>query len=321
MNNNPPAKLYSLPTRKLRIRAAVIATAVMLLAACSEVVPILAQAAMNFGRNLVETASQNAGSRYGNEMEQLIRALAYNALNQAEYKVQKQFPNYGSYAGPAMHTNPQDPYASETFERGVSVVGNVELDVALLAQRKMSDGSIALEPVADGDTLHDGRGDPLAGDKIKIAFKSNCGCYIYIIGIDATGYMAQIYPDPDSPALGNPVQADLQYVMPEGNSWWGLDEYQGVETIYFVASPRQRQDIETALASLSSQSRSVSPRDYLPVREAAVVPLPRGLVKVKEAAPVTITTTSGDQQTIAPTGFLSNFAGADLVITRWFNHQ
>jgi len=317
------------PKSSRRIRPGLLtAVSVILLAsACAEVVPILTAAAVNFGKNLVDTASQNAGAKYGSEVEQLILALAYKALQAVPagqtgttsgYDIAASF---GSYAGPAFHTNSADPYASDTFSRGVALVGPVELDVALLARREASNGAVTLEPVQDGDTLHDGRGDPQAGDKIKVAFKANCDCHVYIIGIDATGHVAQIFPDPDTPALSNPVQADMQYMMPEGEDWWGLDEFRGTETIYFVASPRQRQDIEQAIGQLRSQSRSVSPEDYQPVTEAAVVPLPRGLVKVSQAAAIQVATTGGAQQTVTPTAFLSNTAGADLVITRWFNHQ
>ncbi|MYM62682.1 DUF4384 domain-containing protein [Pseudomaricurvus sp. HS19] len=297
------------------------ATSFVAVAGCAGVAPILTTAAVNFAQNLIDAASQNAGNKYGSEIEQLVRALAYNALAQSETKVRPYFPEFGSYAG----FNAQDAGAEysgdEEAIRSVEAAGNVALDVALLAQQKQPDGSVQLMPIEDGATLYDGRGDRLAGDKIKVGFKSNCDCYVYVIGIDATGYVAQIFPDPDAPHMGNPVVAEQTYMLPEGNEWWGLDEYQGVETIYFVASPRQRTDIEMAVASMVSAPRSVTPGNYRPVTQAAVIPQPRGLVKVQEAAPLEVTSTTGQRQMVEPTAFLASAAGADLIITRWFNHQ
>ena len=192
--------------------------------------------------------------------------------------------------------------------------------MALLAQRKQANGRVKLAPIADGDTLYDGRGDRVAGDKIKVAFKANCNCFVYVIGIDATGYVAQIFPDPDLPQLKNPVRKGKQYMLPKGDDWWGLDEYRGVETIYFVATFRPRPDIENSIARLARQPRQVAVQNYVPVSQAAVVPQPRGLVKVTDAKPLNIDAGGGAQQAVTPTSFLASAAGADLVITRWFNH-
>ena len=195
----------------------------------------------------------------------------------------------------------------------------VAMDVALLAQRKAADGTVTLEAIQDGAVLHDGRGDPKAGDKIKISFKANCDCYVYVIGVDATGWVAQIFPDPDS-ALKNPVQRDREYLLPEGNLWWGLDDYRGTETIYFLASKTRRSDIEDAVATLAKNKRTVPP-DFRPVQTAAVVPATRGLVKVEDAAPLSVQSQTGETFDVTPTAFLSTASDSDLVITRWFKHQ
>lgn len=336
---------------------------VLFLSACAEVAPLVTSAFLNFSRNLVETSSQNAGVRYGSEVEQLLLALAYKAIDKTEggihsyYDAQgyaQQYPaGYGSYAGAGNHSDSSyDPYADsgytedsyaddsysedsyydpnyatesypdEIYTRSAAKATRVQLDVALLAQRKQPDGRVKLQPIADGDTLIDGRGDPVAGDKIKVAFKANCKCFVYVIGIDATGYVAQIFPDPDIPQLKNPVRPGKQYMLPKGHDWWGLDEFRGVETIYFVASPRPRADIQKAIAKLAGQPRTIALADYQPVMQAAVVPQPRGLVKVTDApAPLNIQSSAGVQQAVTPTSFLALADGADLVITRWFNHR
>ena len=150
-------------------------------------------------------------------------------------------------------------------------------------------------------------------------FSVNCTCYVYVIGIDATGFAAQIFPDPAANAV-NPTQPGQQYMLPEAGSWWGLDEYRGTEQIYFVASFRQRTDIENAIAALAQQPRDpVS--NYQPVMQAAIIPVPRGLVKIQNAQPTLVPTSYGKPYEVTPTMFLSTAAGADLVITRWFRHE
>ncbi|UCG72319.1 MAG: DUF4384 domain-containing protein [Chromatiales bacterium] len=223
---------------------------------------------------------------------------------------------------------PQDPYAAQdpyqqaqggTYAYRGAPPPSIAMDVALLAQRRNPDGSIRLEPVEDGAVLQDGRGDPVAGDKIKVFFRVNCACHVYIIGTDATGYVTRIFPDPDT-VLTNPVQPGREYLLPEGTDWWGLDEQRGVEQIHFLASFRPRPDIEEVIARLAQQPRDV-PDDYQAVTEPAIIPDTRGLVKVSDAQPVRIQSAANDAQEVTPTAFLTTAPGIDLAITRWFEHR
>lgn len=193
------------------------------------------------------------------------------------------------------------------------------LEVALLAQQRTPDGQVRLRPVNDGDVLRDGRGDPAQGDKIKIFFSTDCACYVYVIGIDATGYVAQIFPEGDFRAAGH-VLPGQKFLLPEGTSWWGLDDTRGIEHIYFIASRERRHDIEDLVVQLAGQ-RPPLPVDYRPVREPAVVAMTRGLVQVQSAAPTVVPTEYGASQQVSPTLFQATVEDADLVITRWFRHE
>jgi hypothetical protein len=390
-----------------------------LLISCQAVGPILTDAAVKFGQDVLTSSAENYSPKYASELEQLFIALVkqqtgleltpkladqndqysgdygYTGTNQDPYSydgsaqqdpyaygsntqdpygnggstrqdpyayggnIQDPYGNGGSarqdpypYGGNtqdpygnggsawqdpyAYGSNTQDPYGNggsarqDPYDYGGSTQAinqpqysssrtPVSMDVGLLAQRIHSDGSVTLEAIGDGAVLYDGRGDARAGDKLKITFKANCECYVYIIGIDATGYVAQIFPDPDS-ASGNPVQRDRQYTLPAGDVWWGLDEYRGIETIYFVASQTRRRDIEDVVTKMAGTKRRV-PNDYQPVQKAAVIPQTRGLVKVQAAPATTVTTESGSTYAVTPTAFTSAVSGVDLVITRWFSHQ
>jgi hypothetical protein len=217
------------------------------------------------------------------------------------------------------------PYNNNHTDAGPAPAGQYEqaagiaLEVALLAQQRTPDGQVRMRPVHDGDILYDGRGDPARGDKIKIFFTANCACYVYVIGIDATGYVAKIFPD-DNVHATSPVAAGARNLVPDGTTWWGLDDYRGIEQIYFIASRERRRDIEDLIAQLAGQ-RPRLPADYRPVREAAIVPMTRGLVQVQSTAPAAVPSEYGGEQQISPTLFQSTVADADLVITRWFRHE
>jgi hypothetical protein len=195
----------------------------------------------------------------------------------------------------------------------------VGLEVALLAQQRLPDGQVRLRPVIDGEVLRDGRGDPARGDKVKILFTANCACYVYVIGVDATGYVAQIYPQGDIRAPAR-VTAHQQHLVPEGSIWWGLDDTRGIEHIYFIASRERRRDIEDLVAQMAGQRPSL-PASYRAVREPAIVPVTRGLVQVQSAPPTAVSSDFGTPQQVSPTMFQSTVRDADLVITRWFRHE
>lgn len=224
----------------------------------------------------------------------------------------------GGYTPPA-DSGYQDPYTIPAggYQTRSASAGPVSLGVALLARRA---GTTTLATVEDGDTLRDGRGDPGRGDLLRVHFQSNCACWVYVIGIDATGYVAQIFPDPDS-SLGNPVTAGRNYLLPDGDQWWGLDDQRGIEQVYFVAAREPRPDIEAAIARLAAQPRQLATAEYRPVSEPAIVPGTRGLVKVAVAAPVEVPVSNAAPAQVTPAIFTNEDDDTDLVITRWFRHE
>ncbi len=211
-----------------------------------------------------------------------------------------------------------DPYAQNGAGSPYQMrsMAPVELDVALMTQRA---GTLGLVAIEDGDVLRDGGADPASGDLLKVHFRANCACYVYIIGVDATGYVAQIYPDP-AENHANPVQPGQSYLIPSSQEdWWALDTYKGLEQVFFLASYQQRTDVEEILARMANIPRASQPQSYQPVAQAAVVPLTRGLIKVK-AKPVNVPSAVGTSA-VTPDLFQAPEAGAGVVVTRWFNHE
>ena len=237
------------------------------------------------------------------------------------------YPTQNPYA---QHTNQPDPYAQQSYPQGSSTPFGTEtgiqspvtgipigLDVVMV-KKTMRNGAPVVLPIKDGDILKDGRGNAAAGDKFRIMFRPNTDGYVYVIAIDGSGWAQGIFPPPTSP-LANPVKAGEQYVLPEGNNWFSLDQYKGIETIFFVASPEKRQDIEEILQSITGRERPASENPQQ-VTKVAMVPYGVGGAR-PSAKPFRLSGESGQDQTIIPTSYLAQKAGQDLRLTRWFRHE
>lgn len=244
-----------------------------------------------------------------------------------------QDPNTQGFAQADPYSQPnsqQDPYALQTYPQNSSTPAGMEsgiptqetgipigLDVVMV-KKTIRNGAPVVLPIKDGDILKDGRGDAKAGDKFRIMFRPNTDGYVYVIAIDGSGWAQGIFPPPTSP-LANPVKAGEQYVLPEGNNWFSLDQYKGIETLFFVASPEKRQDIEEILQSITGRER---PASESPQQVTKVAMVPYGVGGARPSAkPFSLPGGSGQEHTIIPTSYLAQKAGQDLRLTRWFRHE
>ena len=212
-------------------------------------------------------------------------------------------------------------YANDDNQQGYDDNQNsgqpIGLDVALV-RKTIRNGAPVILPIKDGDLLRDGRGNPQAGDKFRIMFRPNSKAYVYVIAVDGSGWAQGIFPSPTSP-FANPVEPEEQYVIPEASNWFSLDQFKGIETIFFIASHEPRKDIEDIFKGIMGKERpaSASPQQ---VTKAAIVP--NGYAGSQPSqTPFGLALMSGGQQEIMPTSFLAKTAGEDLRITRWFRHQ
>ena len=227
---------------------------------------------------------------------------------------------YPGYSAPQNAYGASFPAASTPYPSAAPYLEPIHLTATLLRRTVDRSGRGGLVPIQDGEVLRDGRGDPSRGDRLKVLVSVNCACWVYVIGIDATGYVAQIFPDPDAPHLTNPLTPGREYLLPDGPFWWGLDEFRGVEQVHFVASRTPRPDIEASLAQLARQPRDVSPQNYVPVTEPVQLAF-RGLVKVSDPVPIDVSYAPQATISVTPDQFVSNLHSADLLVTRWFRHE
>lgn len=305
-------------------KASIVLLSAFCVAACAAVQPALKTLAIAFGQDLIASASVNYTPRYAEQVESLLVALAREGtgldvepqLTASGYRPPPR--DYETYGNTANVEYAEDEYADlipyeEDYDDGypAGTGSGLALDAAILVQRA---GSATLETIRDGDVLRDGGDDPARGDLLQFYFRSNREAWVYVIGIDATGYVAQIFPD-TSGGPGNPVAADREYVTPPGNQRWGLDSQAGVEQVYFVASEFPRDDIEQVINGLLTQPRQISTNQYRPVRRPAVVRT-RGLVKVGSPG-------NGQMTKAVPASdtWYAPEASSEVVLTRWFVHE
>ena len=221
-----------------------------------------------------------------------------------------------------------DPYSGQTGEShsydqqtgyGTNQIANVPISLdVLLVKKVMRNGAQTLVPIRDGDVLKDGRGNPHAGDKFRIMFRANTNCYVYVIAIDGSAWAQGVFPPPGNP-LANPIKKDQQYTIPEGRNLFSLDQFRGIETIFFVASPQRREDIEHIMTRIAGRERHPS-ETPVQVTEAPVVPHGYSGLHPSQS-PFAVKTGTGNEQVILPTTFFAKTAGEALRITRWFRHQ
>ncbi|MDH5563486.1 MAG: DUF4384 domain-containing protein [Nitrospirota bacterium] len=213
---------------------------------------------------------------------------------------------------------PQDPNALTGYSGQEGVVGTpIGLDVVMM-KKTIRNGATVMLPINDGDVLKDGRGNAKAGDKFRIMFRPHTDGYVYVVAIDGTGWAQGLFPPSTSP-LANPVKAGQEYTLPEGNNWLSLDQYKGIETIFFVASQEKRVDLEEILQSITGRER---PATENPQQVTKVAMVPYGVGGARPSAqPFSLSGGSGQDQTIMPTSYFSKTAGEDLRLTRWFRHE
>jgi hypothetical protein len=327
---------------------------------CGSVAPF-APLAVKWGADLISAAANNYSPQYSKQLESLLLAVYSDQVakrmsgQQTAQAGQVAYPSPSDqaqpYPAPAYPASPaqsdpyptvgaasSSPYPSQASSLasnqqgsgtsasayppagGSSTTSPIVLDVAILAQRASDRAARRTEPVPiqDGEVLRDGGSDPRKGDVTKFSFRTNCDCYVYIIGVDATGYVARIFPEKG----GKPVRANQQYVVPQGTTWYGLDQYKGTEQVFFIASRKPRPDVEKSLQQLTQTPRSSLSRNYRPVREAAVPdPASRGLVKVQMGTKSAVSSESGQPYSFTPQAFAAQPGTDDVVVTRWFRHE
>ena len=260
--------------------------------------------------------TDDQGFSYQNDQEQNLSENVNDQYTQQPFD-NTQYENQGVYQEDESYPQSQEGYEAETNDQSTEQPNSISLDV-LLVKKTIRNGAVTLMPIRDGDVLRDGRGNAQAGDKFRIMFRANTNCYVYVISIDGSAWAQGVFPPPGNP-FANPVIAGKQYVIPENDNWFSLDQFKGIETIFFVASGEKRDDIETIMTRIAGHERKPSDTPQQ-VTEAPIIP--QGFAGARRSqSPFAIQTGLQQGQQLLPTTFFAKTAGEALRVTRWFRHQ
>ncbi|MBI5854852.1 MAG: hypothetical protein HZB35_06410 [Nitrospirae bacterium] len=114
------------------------------------------------------------------------------------------------------------------------------------------------------------------------------------------------------------MKPDQEYSFPEGQNWFSPDQVRGIETLYVIASPGPRPDIEEALAKIGSHERPAG----TPTAQVEEPPiLPSGFGATQTGQPAAVKLETGQQAEVTPTTYRAAQAGDDVRVTRWFKHE
>ena len=204
-------------------------------------------------------------------------------------------------------------YPGQIYARSVpGPVEPVTLDVALIRQATTPTAKQILL-MQDGETL---KGGP-DGDRFKLVVRTNCECFVYVVSIDGSGWAQPVFPVADG-TVANPLKPEFEQSFPDGPYWFTLDQVKGVETLFLVASPARRTDLEESLAQLSAQQKPAV-QAVAQVEEPAVIPNGFGKTQAGHATQVRDETQQPVQVTAL--SYVAAKPGEDVRVTRWFKHQ
>jgi hypothetical protein len=204
---------------------------------------------------------------------------------------------------------PEEPPGEGGFE--------ARLDLALL-RKSSAGGQVDLGTIADGDILR--RAD---GDQFQVFFSIPTTSYVYVYAVDSTAWIQRLHPDPER-GHHNPVRADERRILPRTDYFYGLDEHEGNQEIWFLVSPEPRPDIDEALAAYpldrprpgtELRSRSGEPI-YDSISKTRV--FARGLVEVGPGESVTVQKADGGGFEVTPARLFSQGSDGDIAFSRWF---
>jgi hypothetical protein len=197
----------------------------------------------------------------------------------------------------------------------------IALDVALL--RRSGPAAEDVAPLADGDVLHKGDGAG-GGDRFRLYFRPNVESYIYVVVVDATGWVQPIFPASFDGTAAR-VTGGNTTLLPDDSHWFGLDQNAGVYHLYFLASRHPREDLETQLREFAAKERvAPAPTQTRSVEEAVVVEggwvAERGDTVTHRGVPSEVRTRSGGYE-VTPDTYSFGVADADFVLTRHFRAE
>jgi hypothetical protein len=68
--------------------------------------------------------------------------------------------------------------------------------------------------------------------------------WLYVFQVNAEGHLTQLFPNSSYRTAENPLRAEQEYLLPNDQHWYRLDQVPGTETIYIIFSTAKADDWE-----------------------------------------------------------------------------
>ena len=116
-------------------------------------------------------------------------------------------------------------------------VYNEPLNLKVLPVTKNDDGVVM--PVTNDSVLK-------SGQLFGLAFNADADCYVHVVWWDTQGNVGRLYPNPKLTDGTGEAKAGINYWLPykQAKHWYMLDNNEGEETIYLVASRERNPKFE-----------------------------------------------------------------------------
>jgi len=314
--------------------ALVFALAALCVSSCAALLDTALAAAQ---KTFLNAADKNYGNTYHDDLDKLLKAMV--AKQEAPPPAPAPAPATTTTAAtaetPAAAPAASGPAAAPAPAPAPAVATPaplvpLELEVALLREHVV-DGRVVLEPIMDGDTLHDEYGPSGVGDSFKLTFRANAECYVYLLSIDSTAMVQPVFPLYSllggQQTQSNPVQAGRAYMIPEGAESLQLDSYRGIEHFYFLATRTRRTDLEAQLPTFAAYKRPDDPTrrkgegDELQVATVTEHAVASRGIKSSRQGLVSGMQSSGGTTFPVSTQVFGAKGDGDILVTRWFRHE
>jgi hypothetical protein len=240
---------------------------------------------------------------------------------QPGYPPPQGYPPQPGYPPPQAYAQAPGPWGDYVQARS----GDAPLALETAVLKKSGEGAVA---VPDSDILFDGIGESIK-DEFQVLFRPNQASHVYVIGVDAVGRVQPLFP-PQYPDRSNPIAAGESILLPGENNWYQLDQFTGLQHIYFYVSPARNEWLEKQLSVFSwkaapppkganGEIRYVSVPTILQYSGGQGGTQARGIIQPQNGE---VARVPGNLRLDIPTVRVTGTAvGEPLVVTRMFSHQ
>ncbi|PON15148.1 hypothetical protein C2W62_25350 [Candidatus Entotheonella serta] len=87
-----------------------------------------------------------------------------------------------------------------------------------------------------------------SGAGFRLALQTKETSFLYVLHHSPQGTLSRLFPNVQFTPVGNPVEGETEVLLPTPESYFILDNYPGVETIYVVAARWPIRDLEALIA-------------------------------------------------------------------------